>query len=268
MLRNAKSMERYALRAHDGMIGHVKDFYFDDHAWGIRYFVVDTGSWLAGRKVLLSPEAIDAPEWDQRVLPVDLTKQQVTDSPGIDSDKPVSRQHEEDLHKHYGWPVYWGADAGLAAPPGIVPILPTTEEELRAADIGNIDRPLQKPARRDPHLRSINDTLGHHIEAVDGEIGHVEDFIIDDTTWTIAYLVVDTRNWWPGKKVIVSPTWIRRVSWSESRLYADLTREEIKGSPAYDPSGSITPDYDAELRAYYGRKHLPTASAQADRDGR
>ena len=71
---------------------------------------------------------------------------------------------------------------------------------------------------------------GYHIEATDGEIGHVDGFVVDDEAWAIRYIEVATRNWWPGKKVLVSPAWIERVSWPDSKVYAGLSREAIKSA--------------------------------------
>ena len=106
----------------------------------------------------------------------------------------------------------------------------------------------------DPHLRSTHDVSGYHIQAADGEIGHVEDFIIDDETWAIRYLIVDTRNWWPGKKVLVSPQWIERVSWSESKVFVNLSRETIKQSPEYTEESLLTRDYETGLHRHYNRQ--------------
>lgn len=256
-LREARKLEGYALHARDGTIGEVKDFYFDDQHWHIRYLVVWTGSWLKGRKVLISPEVVHAPDADQKVLPVDLTRDQVRNSPGIETDPSVSRQYETELRRHYGWPPYWGVglpDAGIAPPvPGAVPA--ATRERERTDG----DRPLD--LRGDSHLRSVNGTKGFHIEALDGGIGHVEDFLIDGKTWRIWYLVIDTRNWWPGKKVIVPPSWIQSIGWEKSRVVVDLTRDAIKASPEYDPAVPWDAEYARRLHEHYGRPAYPDSDA-------
>ena len=130
-------------------------------------------------------------------------------------------------------------------------IPPTPAANTAEPGLTDGDRPLQK--KSDPHLRSVNDTIGYHLEAIDGAIGHVEDFLIDEDDWSVRYLVVDTRNWWPGKKVVIAPSWISDVSWTRSQVVVDLTREAIKGSPAYDPSVPWNPAYAMELHDYYGR---------------
>lgn len=256
MLRNAKILEGYALRASDGDVGHVRDFYFDDQHWHIRYFVVDTGSWLTGRRVLISPEAVSGQLWADRVIPVGLTQDQVRNSPSVDTAKRVSRQHELKLRHHYGWPPYWGV------------VFP----EAAAVQLGK-GAPLDAPTQRDTspiggakgtagssadsHLRSTSEVSQYQIEALDGPIGHVDDFLIDDNAWSIRYLVIDTRNWWPGKKVIVAPGWIREVSWAASTVFVDLSRATIKGSPAYDPTQNVTAEYSGQLHDYYGRPRYP-----------
>lgn len=250
MLRNTKQMEGRALRARDGVIGEVKDFYFDDHHWHVRYLVVETGAWLKKRKVLISPDAIGAMDWGLQVFPVDLTMDQVRNSPSIDTDKPVSRQHEETLRQYYGWPPYWGAvfaEGGIATPT----LTPTPAANTSEPGLTDGDAPLRP--KGNPYLRSAKDTTNYHIAASDGKIGHLEDFLIDDDAWRIRYLVIDTRNWLPGKKVIVAPGWIREVNWETRTVYVDLTRDAIKASPPFEASIPWNPAYAAELHDYYGR---------------
>jgi hypothetical protein len=95
---------------------------------------------------------------------------------------------------------------------------------------------------------------GYHVEAEDGEIGHVEDFVIDEETWEIRYLIVNTSNWWAGKKVLISPLWIERVSWTERKVVTDLTREAIKRSPEFTDQSLLTRDYETGLYGHYNRK--------------
>jgi hypothetical protein len=111
----------------------------------------------------------------------------------------------------------------------------------------------QEEPTGDPHLRGMGEVKDYHIQATDGEIGHLEDFIIDDQNWVIRYMVVDTRNWWPGKKVLISPQWIDRVSWEESKVYAELSRQAIKSSPEYKDRLPITTEYESELYDHYGK---------------
>jgi hypothetical protein len=236
MLRSIESLVGYTLRARDGEIGQVHDFYFDDQTWIVRYLVADTGNWLVGRRVLISPFALRQPDWAGQAFPVNLTKEQVKASPPIDTDKPVSRQMEEELHLHYGWPPYWGAAEGLVA----AQMMAQATEQAAGRE-------------GDPHLRSVREVSGYRIQARDGEIGHVEDFIAKDETWTIRYMVVDTRNWLPGKKVLVAPTWIDEVDWARESVHVGLLRETIQNSPEYDPSLPVNREYEVRLYDYYGR---------------
>lgn len=243
MLRSSKSLTGYKIHAKDGDMGKISEFFFDDESWTIRYLVVDTGTWLAGRKVLLSPLfAMGKPDWKSKTFPVDLTKEQVKNSPDVALDKPVSRQHEIELSKYYGWRPYWSPGVIAGAHP-VIPVTPQTEQEKGDA----------AEEKGDPHLRSTREVTGYNIHAADGEIGHVEEFIIDDESWIIRYLVVDTRNWLPGRKVVVSPAWVKKVSWGDEMVDIDLSRESIKDSPEYDPSTPINQQYEMRLYDFYGR---------------
>jgi hypothetical protein len=249
MLRNLKQIEGRALRARGGVIGGVKDVFFDDHQWHVRYLVVETGAWLKKREVLISPSVLGPVDWGQQSFPDALTRDQVRYSPSVDTAKPVSRQHEEALRQYYSWPAYWGP---VLAEGGMVEPLTTPIPAGNSAEPGYTDG--EAPLRRqDPFLRSAKDTLNYHIEARDGAIGHVEEFLFDDEAWRVRYLVIDTRNWLPGKKVIIAPEWIRDVSWEQRRVFVDLTREAIEGSPPYDASAPWNHAYSVQLHDYYGR---------------
>jgi len=242
MLNKARTLKGYKLDSLDGEIGNVKEFYFDDQHWAIRYLVADTGNWLTGRQVLISPYALGAVSTEEQHIAIDLTKKQIEDSPSWASDKPVSRQFEEAYYGYYGWPMYWTGPYMWGSYPYIV----RDPEKWRES--------IQGEKGWDPHLRSTHDVTGHHIQATDGAIGHVEDFVIDDETWAIRYLIIDTENWWPGKKVLISPLWIERVSWSEAKVFINLTGETIKQSPEYTEESLPTRDYETALYRHYNRQ--------------
>jgi hypothetical protein len=247
MLRNTKDLHAFTIRATDGELGTVDQLYFDDETWAIRYLTVETGGWLGGRPVLISPISVIHTDWQAQQLDVALTKKQVENSPDIDTHQPVSRQHEAAYNRYYGYPYYWGGPYlwGAGAYPADVvmpPIVPIEEVEK-----GIESQP------GDSHLRSTEAVTGYSIEAADGEIGHVEGFVVDDEAWAIRYIEVATRNWWPGKKVLVSPAWIERVSWTDSKVYAGLTREAIQNAPEYIESAPITREYENRLYFHYGR---------------
>lgn len=242
MLIKVKALAGFTLDSLDGDIGKVQEFYFDDQHWTIRYLVADTGNWLSGRRVLISPYALVAVKRDEKQIVIDLTRKQIEGSPSLDSDKPVSRQFEETYYGYYGWPMYWSGPH----PWGVYPYIMRDREKW-----GN---PAQNEKGWDPHLRSTLDVNGHYIQASDGEIGHVEDFVIDDETWAIRYLIVNTRNWWPGKKVLLSPQWIERVSWRESKVFVNLLSETIKQSPEYSEESLLSRDYETRLYQHYNRQ--------------
>jgi uncharacterized protein YrrD len=241
MLFKAKTLSGYRLDSLDGEIGHVKEFYFDDQYWGIRYLVADTGSWLTGRKVLISPYALDNVSEVDHHIKIDLTKRQIEDSPSIVTNEPVSRQFEDDYYGYYGWPVYWGGPYMWGYYPNVI------------RDHEKWGQPTDREKAWDPHLRSTNDVRSHLIEASDGEIGHVSDFIIDDKSWAIRYLVVNTKNWMPGKHVLIAPHWIKQISWGQSKVFVNLTRDAIEHAPEYTSTSALTRDYEAELHRHYDR---------------
>jgi sporulation protein YlmC with PRC-barrel domain len=243
MLSKVKTLNGYSIQNTNAeTIGKVKDIYFDDRHWTVRYLVANTGKWLTGRKVLLSPYALVAVNTDHENIVADLTKKQIEDSPSLDSDKPVSQQFESDYYGYYGWPTYWYGPNSW----GYYPYL-----ERDRAKWGQFNA---KEKAWDHHLRSCHEVAGYNIQAEDGEIGHVEDFIVDSETWEIRYLVVNTSNWWAGKKVLISPLWIERVSWSERKVVIDLTREAIKLSPEFTDKSLVDRDYETSLYGHYNRK--------------
>ena len=247
MLRSLKELRGYSIQTLDGTKGEVKDFYFDDLTWGIRYLDMDTGRWLPGRRVLLSPNSFKTPEWKNMIFPVNLTKDQIEKSPPIESDKPVSRQNEESLNKHYGLNPYWNYPPFAMMSGRVVgPATPVAEAEAK--------RVATADPRRDVHLRSINEIIGYGIQAKDGPIGKVEDFITNDSDWGIRFMIVDTSTWLPGsKKVIIPPHRVSKIVWEKSEVVADLTREQIKKSPSYDPSDAVNVEHEERFYDYYGR---------------
>ena len=259
MLRSLKAVHGYAVRAKDGEIGKVHDFYFHDDNWIVRYLVVDTGHWLPGRKVLVPPNALGKPNWEELSFPVALTREQVEKSPDIDTDKPVSRQQEVDLHNHYGWPFYWvGMEPGPGAWPPFVPAIPSWPEPPRAPET-------PAEAQADPHLRSVKEVKGYHIHASDGEMGHVADFIADDALWVIRYLVIHVSNWLPARKVLLSPQWLGEIRHWEKIVNVTVTQESILHCPEFHPCEFVNREYEARLYDYYGRPGYWEETPHADK---
>jgi PRC-barrel domain len=245
MLRPVSNLKGCSIGATDGVIGEVEDLYFDDQRWTVRYLVIDTSGWLAGRRVLVSPWAIRAVDVANQSIAVDLTRAQVENSPSVETQQPIDRRYEMEYSRYYGYPYYWtGPYAwGLERYPLTAPVAPGEPPTERVEPEG------------DPHLRSTTAIAGYYIQAADGDIGHVEDFLVEDRSWTIRYAVVDTRNWWPGKKVLISPDWITHVDWYDSKVHVDLTRDTIKSSPEYDASLPLDREYEARLYESYRRPH-------------
>ncbi|MEO8368404.1 MAG: PRC-barrel domain-containing protein [Candidatus Solibacter sp.] len=205
MLQSLNTLIGSSIHARDGEIGTASDYLFDDETWTVRYIVVETGTWLASRRVLISPAAVSQPEWDRRIIPVLLTKDQVQDSPAVDTNLPVSRRQEIAMNQYYGWPGY--GSLGLMAPPPVAEGLAEPE--------GN------------PHLRSAREVAGYEVAATDGILGRLDDFIIQDADWFVRYLAVGTGTWFAGHNLLVPTRWVESVSWSERRILLTQPREKL-----------------------------------------
>jgi hypothetical protein len=228
MLRSIKRLLGNKLSASDGEIGHVKDFYFDDQNWAIRYLIADTGSWLPGRQVLIAPHALGSLDQAGKILRVNLTRKQVEDSPPIEEHKPVSRQYEEDYYRYYGWPYYWQGNAlwGLSGFPVLEPSAnPFPSEQAPASG--------WSPTGTDAHLRSTIAVNGYLLQASDGTIGHVCDFMMDDQSWAISQLVIKTGHRFSGKEMDIPTSKVDRISYEESTVFIRLTKEAVEHSPAH-----------------------------------
>jgi len=229
MERNINSLTGYSLKASNGEIGEVEEFYFDDETWKIRYMVVKTGGWLSGREVLIPPPAIENVNLPEHFFKVRLTKKQISDSPDIDTHKPVYRQQEIELYDHYAWEGYWlsgfypGGYLGVSVP------FPSIDHKNLIPPGFDKERP-----KGDLHLRSTEKVTGYHVHAKDGEIGHITDFVIDDHTWEVLYMVVDTHNWIGGKKVSIPAAHILKVEWENSKIYLNITIAAVQKSKLFE----------------------------------
>jgi uncharacterized protein YrrD len=249
MIRSIKHLRGDDIAAKDGTLGDVHDVFFDDHSWKVRYLVIDTGNWLPGRRVLIAPQAVRRIEDDSDKVAVALTKDEIKNSPSIHSDEPVSRQHEIALADHFRWPYYWEEfPSGI----GVSPMIPNLPQAPGTADT-RLPREMEIVPHGDPNLRSAAEVEGYHVAAKDGDIGHVDDLLIDDTDWTLHYMVIDTRNWLPGKKVLVAPAWTSGIDWAGKKLQVDADRETIKQAPEYDPDKGIDPALEQRIFKHYGR---------------
>ncbi len=227
MLHNIKALYGHKLSASDGEIGHIKDFYFDDRHWAVRYLVVDTGSWLSSRLVLISPHAFGHWNRMKETLSIKLTRRQIENSPSIQSHQPVSRQYEVDYYQYYGWPTYWngGAAWGVGGFPVVTsPLKNQIEAQRHPHDPDDL------------HLRSTKAVTGYGIHATDGEIGTVNGFMVDHKSWVIAQLTVEAGHWYAGKEVLIPPRVIDQISYEDSQVFVRLTTQEIRQIAEHRPS--------------------------------
>lgn len=208
----------YTLHASDGELGRIGDLLFDDRSWHVRYVVAETGGWLTGRQVLLDPSSVTGIDREAGRVEVSLTRQQIEDSPPIEAHAPVSQQVQVDLHSYYGWPAYWGAAGAFATAATPLDVPPEAVPE-QVTDAGG-----------DPHLRSAREVIGYHVQATDDEIGHIDDLVLDEGAWIAREAVVATRNWLPGRKVVIPTEAVEDVSWSDRRVRVRLTRAEVEAS--------------------------------------
>ena len=253
MIRSIKKLRGTDIAAKDGELGDVHDIFFDDHSWKARYLVVDTGNWLPGRRVIVSPQTVTSIDDKENKLALNLGKDEIKESPGIEADAPVSRQNEIALADHFRWPRYWEEyPSGM----GMVPLIPHLQHRA-AGSAPRAQDDVPEP-QGDPNLRSAAEVEGYHVAASDGDIGHIDDLLFDDSDWTLRFLVVDTRNWWPGKKVLVAPAWTRGIDWADEKLHVDAAKETIKKAPAYEPGMEIDEKLERRIFQHYG--HTPQAA--------
>ena len=252
MLYRTEHLRGYAIQARDGEIGQVDDLLFDDRSWTVRYLVADAGGWLSSRRVLLSTAVLERPDPVTLKLPVALTREKVRESPSIDADAPVTRRQEELLSRHYGWAPWW-TDPAIAV--GLLGAEPVTDRPIDPVPEKIGPAPGSEAGRAEAALRSSHEVRGFPIAATDGDVGHVEDLLVDEDGWIVRYFVVDTRNWLPGRKVLIAPNWVTGIDWIEEKLAVRMTREKVKGSPEYAPEKEIDRRYEHDLHTWYG--HAP-----------
>lgn len=232
MLRSTNALEKFTVHASDGDVGKVRDAFFDDERWVVRYLVIETGGWLMGRDVLLSPIAVTRLDWDGRKVHVNLSRQKIEESPGIEAHQPVSRQHEAALFRHYGYPYYWGGPYAWG-----YAVLPALAEQQIFDDPQRLEirKEMEEANKEDRHLRSCNEVADYKIAATDAKLGHVVDFLFDEEDWSIQYLVVDPRDLWPGKHVVIAADHVEHVYWGDKEVVVDVSSKDVERSPKYDP---------------------------------
>ena len=237
-LRLLDDLKGFGLKATNGEIGSLRQVYFSDRSWLIRYLVVRTGRWLFGREVLIVPSVIQRLDDENKMIEVSLTLDQIKNCPPVEKQLPVSRHYEQEYYNYYGWEPYWINDPICDVAPKLPPSLDMS--------------PPKQPEH--PHLRSSEEVVGYHIKAQDDEVGHIKDLVVDDKDWAVRYLEIDTGHWLPGKKILVSTPWIHQIDWPEQKVLVDLTRHRIETAPEYNSSRTISRDYEVNLYKHYGKK--------------
>jgi sporulation protein YlmC with PRC-barrel domain len=242
MIKSLKELSGYKIVALDGEVGTVEDFFFDANEWTVRYLVVLAGSWLNRRHLLFSPASIGASEDQEDSLKINLNTERIEGSPPVDLERPISREKETELHEYYDWPLYW-TNFGPPSYPLVEMITEMRDKTGR-----------EESAQTAGYLHSLEEVDSYNLEARDGSIGRIQDFLVDKTNWKIQYLVIETSAWLPGRKVIIAPSWIEEIAWDEKTVRIDLTRETIRNSPEYDPETPLDLEYEEKLYSHYQRK--------------
>lgn len=237
MLHDIEDLVGGTILATDGKIGEIRSFYFDDHEWIVRYLLVATSPWFNSRDVLVALECFQDVDWQARTCAVQLTREKIKNAPGIDASRPVERSREDEIVRYYGWQQYWNVR--------------TLERRPMAGTDAGRQVAVAEPAK-ESLLRNTREVFGYTIRATDGEIGVIDSFIVDDACWQIRYAIVDTGNWIPGKRVLVSPEWITGISWEDADIDIRLTKGRIAQAPEFDPRRPITREYEDALCRYYG----------------
>jgi len=248
MLRRVKRLIGSQLLALDGEVGRIHDVYIDDADWDVRYLVVATGGWLSGRKVLISPRAVELIDGELHSVSVSLTRARVECSPNIDTDKPVSRQHESEFNRYYGYSSYWAGTMQWGNGP-LPPVSVPAAADLMALE----ERRLMEAAGdADSHLRSAREVAGYSLVATDDRVGRVGDFLFDDETWSLHFLVVATGPWLLGRRVLVTRDCIEEINWGGEYVKVRRTRAEVEQGLQFDamhlPAGDIATALSAEDR--------------------
>ncbi len=240
MLRTARTLKNYKLECIDGELGKAKEFHFDTQCWIVRYLIAETGSWLAGRKILISPHAMDSIRREDQHIFIDLNKNQIKDAPLLYNNHPISREFEEENCRYYDWPIYWHSQSFGEQQP-----------RLRNRNYDQWNECKHDNIVCDIRLRSTLEINDFHIQTLDNDIGHIEDFIIDDAAWVIRYLIVSIRSGWPEYRVLIPPQWINRISDTEGKVFVSFNRESFDQMQEYTEESLLNLNYETELCSNY-----------------
>jgi uncharacterized protein YrrD len=241
MLSSVRKLIGMTVQATDGAIGDIHDIYFDDHTWSLRYYVVDTGKWLPGRKVLIPPNEVRVKTAEDEGLPLRLSREEVRNSPDKDTDRTVSQQAERGLDRHISPMPFW------------IPLAPATPVAIEGDPAEREREVVAGYTGGNPHLRSAKEVFGYTIAATDDDIGHIDDFLTDESGTSLKYVVVDTRNWLPGRSVVIPTSWVRAITWAEDRVSVGISRKMVENSPEYDFAIPLDSTYELQIMTHYGQ---------------
>jgi uncharacterized protein YrrD len=236
---SVKGITSFNLGAIDGEIGTVKEIYFDDQNWILRYLIVKTGNFFKEKSILISTQALLAPDWDKQIFATNLTLDQIKNSPDIDTDKPVYRQQEVTLYDHFPWDIYWAL--------GLMPLEDSVE-------IAISQKENERNSKADPHLRSSDKVIGYSINTIDTELGHVKDLIIDTDSWKILFIVIKTGHWFSGKEILLPISSVSEIDWLASQVKVETTLKEIQQCAEFDAGAAVNEEYEIVHRDYSGRR--------------
>lgn len=241
----------YHLKALDGDFGKLVALYFDDKNWIVRYFVARSTEWLVGRKLLIVPTLITDIDPKDKIIDVDLTLQQVENSPLLEAreigdEEYISLNYEQEIYRYYRLLPYWHSE------PAIIPMGDSSNSnsnpnpnEIKLVETS------ESFAHRPLHSSEELKNFGLH--ATDGNIGHIADLIIEEESWRIRYLEINTHHWLPGKHVLLAPAWIKKIDWQNKTVLVDLDCNAIKTAPDYEPAKIISRQYQLDLYQHYGK---------------
>lgn len=242
MLHSFKKILNTTLHATDGEIGHLDDLLFDDQLWIVRYVVVRTGVFLKRHRVLISPLGVAQVDWDNQALRLHLTRRQIEESPDVDTDQPLFRQMEKRYFDYYSWPYYWSEMSIWGIDPRNSIMSGEVEEPTTGVSREAGPEEAREEPEGDPHLRSFREVSRYSFDAEETTFGQVADLLIEDDDWTVRYLVAETRTWWPSQRLLISPSWIRKIDWGDRCIKLRLTKDEIEASPEFSRrSGEARP---------------------------
>lgn len=242
MKRKLSDLEGYSIAAKDGDKGTVKNFLFDENNWVIRYMEADLGNFFSGKQVLIPYAFLQAPDWEGEHFHVELSKEEIENSPLITAELPVSRKYEEELHTYYTADYYWMNTS--VAPMITYPINPLATP-TKLVDEKDIDT----------SIRSFNEIQGYTVKTTDGTIGHIADLIINDANWQIVYAVVDTSDWMPwSKKVLVAVDWMENISYVNHEIAVTISTDAIESAPEFDGE-TLNDEYEKKLHQHYDLTH-------------